>query len=97
MFDSQFFVENRKRGCRMFRSQQLEVKSGPYVSFPLGYVALRLAILAELFQSVLFRGAAIAVASLVLTEYVFALLHEQHDELRTPLFVLYPVLGMLVQ
>ena len=81
----------------MFHSQQLEVKSGPYVSFPLRYVASHLAILVELCQSVLFRGAAIAVASLVLTEYAFALLLEQHDELRTPLFVQYLVLKMLVQ
>ena len=77
------------------------MKPGSYVSFPLLFVALRLAILAqlapELSRLVLFHGSATATASLVLTEYVFVLLHEQHDEPRMSLFVQHQALRRLVR
>ena len=58
---------------------------------------MRAGIAYELGLLALFHGSATAVASLVLTAYVFALLLEQHDELRTSLRVQYSELQKLVQ
>ena len=79
--------------------QRMYLRAGPcpYAFFLLGFVALRLDTLADLVQSVVFRGAAIVVALFVRIGFVFALLLVQHDELRRLLFVLSSELQKLVQ
>lgn len=63
-----------------FPRMYLRAGPSPYAFFLLGFVASRLGILAELVQSVVFRGAAIVVALSVRIGYVFALPLVQHDE-----------------